>query len=371
MLPEHLGSESDSVEVHTPSKSESLSLSRLEELPAEILQEIFLVCLEINLPRASIALGQKLSSQAIYTWLIRLAFAEVDGIGVWNGEGELFLTREFLPPIDSVRWILGSDELRKVRSRILECRWCTLPLIRSCQLAFLEYVIRYKGCQVSIDADDLHLFNGLLKWSDRLKSCGKAPNGQLGEGDIVLRAYEPEHGPNTETANTKPSHDHNITVWFNPGIVEVLSVRNRALTGNIHFELPYCEDTALPEKLLHAPWSGEKLEFLQLLSTRAVIDNDTEYLRATRVLRTLIRERDFVTFAQLLDMHVRVACYAFPVLWPATSQVFRAALKYADEQGDLFVGLLVEKRWGDIENEELGLKERLMRKALTSQAQGL
>ncbi|KAL4951839.1 hypothetical protein BDW69DRAFT_31416 [Aspergillus filifer] len=365
MLPELLGSESDSVEVHGPSKSKSVLLSRLEDLPAEILQEIFLGCLEINLPQASIALGRKLSSQAIYTWLIRLAFAKVDGIGTGNGEGELFLTKEFLPPIDSVRWILGSDELRKVRSRILECRWCTLPLIRSCQLAFLEHVIRYKGCQVSIDADDLHLFDGLVKWSDRLKSCERAPNGQRGEGDIVLRAYRPEHRPNPETANTKPSHDHNITVWFNLGIVEVLSARNGALTGNIYFELPCCEDTVLPEKLLHAPWTGEKLEFLQLLSTRAVIDNDTDYPRATRVLCTLIRERDFATFARLLDMHVRVACYAFPVLWPATSRVFRAALKYADEKGDPFVGLLVEERWGDIESEELGLKERLMRKALT------
>ncbi|KAL4946345.1 hypothetical protein BDV06DRAFT_136597 [Aspergillus oleicola] len=370
MLREHL--ESDSVEVPRPRprpKSVLLSLSRLEDLPAEILQEIFLRCLEINLPRASIHLGRKLSHQTIYTWLIRLAFAKADGVAVGDGNREPFLTREFLPPIDAVSWIIGSDELKQLRSRILECRWCTLPLIRSCQLAFLEHAVRYKGSQVKIDPDDLHLFNGLVKWSDRLKSYERAPNGQRGEGDLVLRAYRPDsdHESAPDAANTKPSqpHDYNITVWFNLGIVEVLSARNRQVSGNIYFELPCADDTHLPDKLLHAPWNEKKLEFLQLFSTRAVIDNDTDYPRATRVLRTLIRDRDFVTFARLLDMHVRIACYAFPVLWPSTSQVFRAALKYADEQDDPFVRLLVEERWGDIENEELGLKERLMKRVLS------
>ncbi|KAL1997619.1 hypothetical protein VTN02DRAFT_1258 [Thermoascus thermophilus] len=49
--------------------------SRLESLPVELIQKIFLESLELNLPRASIHLARALSDPLIYTWLIRLAGA--------------------------------------------------------------------------------------------------------------------------------------------------------------------------------------------------------------------------------------------------------------------------------------------------------
>ncbi|KAL4780636.1 hypothetical protein BJX76DRAFT_38675 [Aspergillus varians] len=327
--------------------------SRLEDLPVEIIQEIFLRCLEINLPRASIHLDRALSNPIIYTWLVRLAFAKADG------DGTSFLTRHFLPPYDVVGYV-DSDELKALRTRILECRWCTLPLIRNCQLVFLEHVIKYKRPEFNIVLEDQHLLAGFARRFDDLKLCAKAPNGQRGESDLVLRASRPVQKP--DGSKPKSSHDYNVAVWFNLGIVEVLAAGQGEPSGNIYFELPYCENSHLPEKLLRAPWTEEKLEFLQLISTRAFLDTDTNYDRATRTLRRLIRDRDFTIFAQLLDIHVRIECYGFPVIWPSNNVVFRAALKHADEHDDPFIRLLVEERWGHIEPEDIMLKEKLLKK---------
>ncbi|BCS20056.1 uncharacterized protein APUU_20488S [Aspergillus puulaauensis] len=330
--------------------------SRLEALPAEIIQEIFLRCLEINLPRASIHLARALSNPVIYIWLIKLAFAKADG------DGESIHTRHFLPPHDIVGYV-GGDGLKELRTQILECRWCTLPLIRRCQLAFLQHVIQYKRPDFNVVPNDQHHLAAFAKWFDNPNPCYTTSNGQRGERDLVLRANRP--GSEFNESDPKRSHDYNVAVWFNLGIVEVFRAREGDPKGKIYFELPYCEGSHLPDKLLCAPWTKEKLEFLQLISTRAFLDRDTNYDRATRTLRRLIRDRDFPIFARLLDIYVRIECYGFPIIWPTNNMIFRAALKHADEQGDPFVRLLVEERWDHIESEGVILKEKLMRKMLS------
>jgi hypothetical protein len=47
------------------------NLSRIESLPVELIQEIFLHCLELNLPKASFVLGRALSDKRIYKALLR------------------------------------------------------------------------------------------------------------------------------------------------------------------------------------------------------------------------------------------------------------------------------------------------------------
>ncbi|KAL4742743.1 hypothetical protein BDV11DRAFT_179925 [Aspergillus similis] len=326
--------------------------SRLEQLPAELIQEIFLRCLEINLARASIYLARALSNPIIYTWLVQLAFVKADG------EEDASFTRHFVAPHDVVGHI-ECDELKKLRTRILECRWCTLPLIRSCQLAFLNHVIKYKRPDFDIIPEDRSLLAGFARWFDDLKACDKAPTGQRGQGDLVLRANRP--GREFDASNSKRSHDYNIAVWFHLGVIEVLPAGDSKPSGKIYFELPCCEDAHLPDKLLCPPWTEEKLEFLQLISTRAFLDRDTEFRRATRTLRRLIRDRDLATFRRLLHLYVRIECYGFPIIWPTNNVVFRAALKCADGPGDPFVCLLVEERWGHIEPEDILLKEKLLK----------
>ena len=55
-------------------KRKTTKLSILESLPVELIEKIFLYSLNVNLPRASVALTSALSSERIYRALILLAF---------------------------------------------------------------------------------------------------------------------------------------------------------------------------------------------------------------------------------------------------------------------------------------------------------
>ena len=55
-------------------KQQCFSISRLESLPVELLEMIFLYSLNVNLPRASLLLARALSRERIYRLLILLAF---------------------------------------------------------------------------------------------------------------------------------------------------------------------------------------------------------------------------------------------------------------------------------------------------------
>ncbi|KAL2820575.1 hypothetical protein BDW59DRAFT_114007 [Aspergillus cavernicola] len=325
--------------------------SPLEALPAEIIQEIFLRCVEINLPRASIHIARALSNKVIYTWLIRLAFTGLKG----GDTGSFLKARHFLPPHDVVAR-LREAERTGLRTQILDCRWCSLSLIRKCQMQFLRHVLRYKCQDLEFPTETLGRIAGIELRFDNLNVYDTAAEGYPNNGDIVLRASRPQYNVGD------PICDQRIAVWFNIGIVQIQKIRNHQAEETITFELPWCQGSYLPDKLLCSPWTEAKLEFLQLLSTKAFLDRDDTCPRATRALRQVIRERDFATFVRLLDLYVRIKCYSFPVRWPSSNAVFRAALRHADVQDDPFVRLLVEERWDYIKPDDFWLKGKLLSK---------
>ena len=49
-------------------------MSLLERLPTELLEEIFLYCMNLDLPRSSPVIGGKLSSEVVYTRTVLAAF---------------------------------------------------------------------------------------------------------------------------------------------------------------------------------------------------------------------------------------------------------------------------------------------------------
>ncbi|KAL4878926.1 hypothetical protein BJY04DRAFT_106712 [Aspergillus karnatakaensis] len=334
----------------------------LEELPAEIIQEIFLRCVDINLPRASIHLARALSNPIIYRWLLRLSFSKAWCRATDHG-GTEFFTRHFLPP-HAIVGTLTPDELTHLRTRILECRWCTLPLIRSVQAEFLQQVFTYKRTDMIVLPKDRLLIAEFEKWFNNLDSCDKASNGKRGRGDLRLRANRWDH--RFDKSIPESAHDYNVTVWFDPGIIEITPNAGGScrVEGKDAFEFPACDNTLLPNRLLRAPWTQGQLDFLRLLSTKALLDIDVNYDRASRTLRSLIHRRDFATFARLLDLYVLIQGNKSPVIWPSPNAVFRTALRYAGDD-DPFVRLLVEERWTHIHPEDLVLKERLLTKMLS------
>lgn len=325
--------------------------SRLEDLPAEIIQEIFFQCLEINLPRASAAIASALSNVTIYMWLVQLAFSAAEGRGD-------ILTQGFLPGrhvFDCMR----SAEIGQLRTRILECRWCTLPLIRSCQLVFLNHVFKCLGPELVIVPDDQHHLAGFTGWFDNLGPCNKEYYNRRDDSDLLLRANRQGHG--SKGSESESSHDYDVAVWFNFGTIQISSARNKTFSGQSLFQLPFCHKTYVPDKLLHPPWTEEKLDFLQVLSPGAILDEDIDVPRATHTLRDLIQTRDFVTFTRLLRMSVRMDRYAGTSCWPTRNIIFWSALKHSSGKDDPFIRLLVEERWEHIESGDIRLKEKLLK----------
>ena len=109
-----------------------MALSRLESLPIELLEEIFWFCLNLSLPRASRHLGAALSSRRLKEDLVLRVFP-VTGYDTCN-----------LHYIDRIRiksQHTNFSEAGPLQSDILNCRWMTWDLLRSCMEKFITQMI--------------------------------------------------------------------------------------------------------------------------------------------------------------------------------------------------------------------------------------
>lgn len=335
--------------------SEKRVPARIECLPVEIIQIIFLHCVEFNLPRASIHIARALSDPVIYTWLIRLAFT------IDNHESRGILTLEYLPPpLDF--YGLSKQERTGLQSAILGTRWCTLPLVRKCQVEYIKHVIAIQCTRLKFSSEDKNKLSNLeqrFEESTRIMDAQDAPSENLVEDLKILAMCKSINGiPDTYGSCV-------LSIWFNSGLV----VLNRLVDGlsfpvsEEEYRFPACVSTMprMPEKLLCPPWTPDKLSFLALLAEGAYIDEDENFECSRRILRQVIRDRDLGTFQRLLGLCIRLKCYNYSRDWPLLPCHFRAAIKYADERDDPFIKLLVEKRWCDVP-EDIHLKDELLRR---------
>lgn len=332
--------------------SEKRVPARIERLPVEIIQTIFLHCVEFNLPRASIHIARALSDPVIYTWLIRLAFT------IDNDESRGILTPEYLPPpLDFLG--LSKQERTGLQSAILGTRWCTLPLMRKCQLEYIKHVIAIQCTRLRFSSEDKNKLSNLeqrFEESTSIMDAQGAPNRDP-VSDIKLFATR------EDTFSSDPE-DCVLDVWFNWALVVIgRPVDESFAVSEEEYRFPACVSTTprMPDKLLCPPWTPDKLSFLTLLAEEAYIDEDENFECSRRILRQVIRDRDLGTFQRLLGLCIRLMCYNYSRDWPLLSCHFRAALKYADERDDPFIKLLVEKRWRDVP-EDIQLKDELLRR---------
>lgn len=111
------------VKPHKPRKTRS----RLESLPVELIEKIFLYSLNANLPRSAPLLAAAVSSERIYRALILLAF--------WNDTASTppvtsgTTIAKILRPLDYVP--LDHDERKALQVAIMRCRWCTVDRLLS------------------------------------------------------------------------------------------------------------------------------------------------------------------------------------------------------------------------------------------------
>lgn len=98
----------------------------LEALPVEIIEQVFLYCLNLNLPRASRVLATALSREHLYKVLIILAFWDDRISEDQNPRSEpidkVFLPLEYVP--------LQLEQRRTLQEQIFRCKWCTRERIQ-------------------------------------------------------------------------------------------------------------------------------------------------------------------------------------------------------------------------------------------------
>lgn len=324
--------------------------SRLESLPVEIIQLIFLHSLEINLPRASPLLSRALSNPVLYTWLIRLVFSSAN-----PGSREGFFTPDFLPPpLDF--WSLSWQQRQRLQTALLACRWCTLSLMRKCQREYVEHVIRRKCAGLVFDPEDRALLSDLGPRFENLQECAQAANGR-GKGDLIIPAKLPEEA----WGSSSRSIDRKAAIWFHLGAVQIRG-HNDVYYENDLFRLPCSVIIApgrIPDKLLRSPWSDSQFEFLQLLSPDFYLDEDAfSPDRSALITTRLIRRRRIEPFRRLLRMSFRSAHCRVPAPWPLQSSHYAQIRRYGCGPGDPFATLILDERWEDI---PVSAKEELMR----------
>lgn len=319
-------------------------LSKLECLPPELLEKVFFHSLSINLPRSSPRIAAVLSKPIIYKWLIRLAFSSTN-----PSSRHGFFTEDFLPsPLEF--WALSNVERTLLQQEILTCRWCTLQLFRECQREYVKHVLRQKGAGlVFASKEDQAGFESIDEMFSRPMEFDKAESGRRGSGDLILKAKRATEGGKEV--------DMRVSFWFHFGGIQIREPS--AVSHEIDmFRLP-CPPSPngrprMPDKLLHAPWTSEKIEFLTLLSQETYIDehnNSTE--RSHQVLRQIIRDRDYVTFATLLELNVTTRDYSYPQKWRVKTRHFKEALRHVTGLNDPFVRLLYEKRWDCLKDRKV------------------
>ncbi|KAL1955814.1 hypothetical protein VTO42DRAFT_8053 [Malbranchea cinnamomea] len=319
-------------------------LSPLERLPTELLHRVFFLSFEFNLPRASLALASALSSEVIYTWLVRLAFSSRNT----SSETGLFV-HPFLP-IDY--FSLDDQERAELQTEILKCRWCTARLIRKCQREYVEHVLTRKCSDLVMSEEDAEKLKDLGGYWDDMNRFDSRPPGRRGKGELVV-----------PTRDKSTGRVKKLAIWFNFGAVQIREQSPIVHEADV-FRLPCCvptEPCRMPDRLLRAPWTEEKFELLTLFSTEAYIDEDNCYERSKMVLRRLIIDRDFATFERLLSLHIRVKVYAYPLRWPVRPNHFRLAARCAEGDNDPFLRYLFTYRRDEIPSHDSSIKALMMR----------
>ncbi|EPS28563.1 hypothetical protein POX_f07646 [Penicillium oxalicum] len=312
--------------------------SRLEALPVEILQLIFFYSLEINLPRASPYLARALSKPIVYTWLIRLAFSSAN-----TSSRQGLFTPDFLPPpLDF--WDMACPGRQRLQTQLLECRWCTLPLMRRCQREYVEHVIRRKCANLSFSDEGKLLLGSFDDIFNDLEGCDRAPRGFRGKGDLVLPARLPgEESP--------PTVDRKVAIWLHLGAVQVREP-NEVFYENDLFQLPCAPALGagrIPDKLLQEPWSEEQFQFLELLSSDFYLDEDGAAAeRSSEITTRLIRKRRMEPFSRLVRMYFRAANCRVPSRWPLRDSHFAMIQRCMEGPNDPFANVVLNARWDDI-----------------------
>ncbi|KAL1960160.1 hypothetical protein VTO42DRAFT_8703 [Malbranchea cinnamomea] len=237
---------------HQPGPPGMRKLSRLEALPAELIEHIFLECLEFSLPRASPLLAASLTREPLYRALILYALwndpiPDDRGTPAAKAVSRLFRPLNYVPITPADRY--------QLQVAVWDCRWCTFDRVKRClrDLAILSlhrwlygHGRHARGLQV--DDSDLDVMVGGLEqhiftWKPSIEDGAQR--------SVACAIVEDQYSVQLGSRST--------SVWGETGLTWT--------------DYPIAL-LAFPSKLLRGqPWTDEKLSFFEFL--RGCIDFDT------------------------------------------------------------------------------------------------
>ncbi|PQE24429.1 Actin cortical patch protein [Rutstroemia sp. NJR-2017a BBW] len=205
-------------------------MSLLEKLPTELLETIFLYCLNLALPNCSPIIGGKLSSDATYTKTILAAFDPT-----WEAYLGTLVSKydreHYEPPGDAA-----------LQSAILRLRWARLPVVLRSKDIWRE------------------------SWED---VWGNGENDENYRYNVVsaVRILDNSYAKYLEvikTAKEEASKEEASAEVLNDSL---------QLRGLIYVYLDVAEGTQIPTSLLMGPWDEDALKYLfWFVSAGAQID---------------------------------------------------------------------------------------------------
>ncbi|KAL1886844.1 Meiotic Sister-Chromatid recombination aldehyde dehydrogenase [Paecilomyces lecythidis] len=148
---------------HMPKKTSSAKrrrkLSRLECLPVELIEKIFLYSLDVDLPRSSPALAAALSRERMYRVFILLSFW--NDVPVENDAAQPAIAR-ILAPAEYER--LDEERRKALQSDVLRCRWCTVQRILGQLPELMNLAIQkyWLGVGITMDVTNQQAFDNFL-----------------------------------------------------------------------------------------------------------------------------------------------------------------------------------------------------------------
>lgn len=223
-------------------------LSRLESLPAELIEHIFLECLEFNLPRASPYLSVLLSREGLYRALILYA--------LWNDPGPDDAVEDS-PSARAVSRILRPIRYTPISARdryslqtaIWSCRWCTLDRVKRYLRDFAMLSLNRWRCGRDEHADGLRIKSsdldmiaeGLGKHTVRFRTPERFVDGY----EAVQWSIGPEEFSLVMRSAPRILHGRDSHGEAKSRPIVVVSIPDKLIVGN--------------------PWTAEKVAFLALL----------------------------------------------------------------------------------------------------------
>ncbi|MCJ1249619.1 hypothetical protein MMC30_006845 [Trapelia coarctata] len=283
-------------------------LSRLEQLPLEILESIFLLSENVNLPKASAHIGSALASTHVRTELVLQAF---------GSNTKYYFNHAESDPASRSYEVEETPQNIDLQSTLLRQKWLSHAFFQHCQKTFmLQNAIQlYRAnasgiplsTQASTIADMTDVIDNTYDTNGRLFTQLRRylPSLVPVESDIWF-GWMGREGSNTFDWNAGNEIEQSMELscegcdmefqhyedWDTLGARDPLW--DKQTWDKTFFQFPHlhlsCE---VPEKLLHGPWTNERGHFLMVLLTHGAsinwIDSTTGEV-AAKGLEDAIRE---------------------------------------------------------------------------------